>query len=108
MEIVTITEENFEAIIEENAIVFLDFWAPWCNPCLSFSKIFQMVAGERPEILFGQVNIDEESGLRKDFQITSIPQLIVIKNGVAILSQSGLISQNALKKLAAQALSVVV
>ncbi len=106
MAIVHLTEKNFDSIIQHNPIVLIDFWAEWCGPCKSFAKIYEAVSELFPDIIFAKVNIDEEPSLKEDFQIMSIPQLVIFKDEVVIFSQAGLLPASALKDLVDQAKKV--
>ncbi|MGE3919486.1 MAG: thioredoxin [Gammaproteobacteria bacterium] len=103
MSVTILTQESFDQAIEQNEIVFIDFWAQWCGPCLSFAPIFTEVANANPDILFAKINISEESQLASDFNIRSIPNLMVFKKGVIIFSQAGLLPKEALVDLVEQA-----
>ena len=61
--------------------VLLDFWASWCGPCRMVGPLVEQLAAEHPEIAVGKVNVDEEPELAAQFQIMSIPTLLVFKNG---------------------------
>ena len=80
---VTITKENFEAeVLNSEVPVLLDFWAPWCGPCMMLSPTLAQVAAENAGTLkVGKVNVDEEMELAMQFGVTSIPLLVVMKNG---------------------------
>lgn len=99
-----ITSTKFESIINENQIVFVDFWAAWCAPCKQFSKVYELVAEQFPSILFVKINIEEEQDLAEFFEIRSVPHLMVFKEGIIIYSDAGNISESTLKELAQQAL----
>lgn len=99
-----ISGDQFESIIQRHEIVFLDFWATWCVPCKTFSTIYDNVAAKYKNILFGKVNIEQETELAETFQIRSIPHLMVFKQGIAIYSDSGSIPESTLKELVEQAL----
>lgn len=104
--IINITQENFDSVVEQNSIVFLDFWAPWCGPCMSFAKIYEAVAARYSDITFGKINIDEQTKLAEEFQIRAIPQLMVIKDKVIVFSQSGVLPEKAVVDLIEQAKKV--
>lgn len=106
MAISVINNENFDSIVENNAIVVIDFWAPWCGPCLSFGKIMESVSEEYPAIFFGKVNIDEESSLKEEFQIVSIPQVMIFKEKILIFNQSGAMPASALRTLLNDAINL--
>ena len=95
---------DFESLIMTNSIVFVDFWATWCAPCMQFSAVYETVAKEYPSIVFATVNIEHEPSLAELFSIRSIPHLMVFKEGIAIYSESGSMPASTLKELADQAL----
>lgn len=101
-----ITGQELEALVNDNEIVFIDFWAPWCAPCKSFAQVYAQVAEKNPDILFAKINIDQESELAETFQIQSIPHLIIFKQGIVIYSESGSIPESALSELVEQARQV--
>ena len=94
MSVINITNENFEAeVISSEKPVLLDFWASWCGPCKMIAPIVHEIADERADIKVGKVNVDEEMKLAMKFGISSIPTLIVIKNGKATAQSVGFISK---------------
>src|SRR5687768_4589828 len=103
--VVTVTEENFEDIIHNNLVVFMDFWAKWCEPCKVFAKIYKNIAQEFPQICFSQVDVEDQTKLAETFQISSIPHLLVFKQGIIIYSDSGTMPASTLQDLVKQALT---
>ena len=106
MALVKLTSENFNDEVQKHQIAILDFWAPWCGPCKSFVPIFEKVAGEYPDILFGKVNTEEEQTLAGHFQIRSIPTVMILKEGIAVFSQAGVIPEEGIKDLLTQVIAL--
>jgi thioredoxin 1 len=106
MALVKLTAESFNDEVEKHQIAILDFWAPWCGPCKSFAPIFEKVAEEYPDILFGKVNTEEEQALAGHFQIRSIPTVMILKEGIAVFSQAGVIPEEGVKDLLNQVIAL--
>jgi thioredoxin 1 len=102
MALVTLTEENFNQTIEDNEIVIIDFWAPWCGPCLSFAPIFEKIAQNNPDITFAKVNTEEEQGLAGYFQIRSIPTTMILRDKIGIFQQAGVLPEEAFTDIIGQ------
>lgn len=100
MEIVTITNDNFEQeVLASEVPVILDFWAEWCMPCKMQSPILDAFAAEMGDkIKVGKVNVDEEAALALKYQIMSIPTLILMDKGVFVKRVSGVQQADALKE----------
>lgn len=82
MSVMQIHDGNYETeVVRAQGKVLLDFWAPWCGPCRMIAPTLEEIAGERPDIRVGKVNVDENPELAKKFRIISIPTLIVLEKG---------------------------
>jgi thioredoxin 1 len=82
MSVITINKNNFrEEVLCSDKPVLLDFWASWCGPCRMVSPIVDEIAAERSDIKVGKINVDEQPELAGQFQIISIPTLVVVKDG---------------------------
>lgn len=87
MSVINIGINNFDTVKNSKKIVLLDFYADWCGPCRMVSPIVDEIAEENPQYMVGKVNVDEEQRLAALFGISSIPALVVIKDG-KIINQS--------------------
>lgn len=82
MSVLHITKENFvNEVMNSDRPVLVDFWASWCGPCRMVSPLVDEIANEHPEIKVGKINVDEQPELASQFQVMSIPTLMVVKNG---------------------------
>ena len=101
--LIEITQENFDRVIQENDIVLLDFWADWCEPCKAFKPIYEQCAERFSDVVFGMIDTDAQSELASEFQIRSIPTLLLIRDGVVVYSDSGTLPASAVEDLILQA-----
>ena len=100
MNIITITNDNFEAeVLESRKPVLIDFWATWCGPCRMQGPVLDEIATETDAIKIAKVNVDEEQMLALKFGITSIPTLMLFKDGKEADKLVGLRSKEELKQL---------
>ncbi len=103
MAYINLTTENFTETIETNETVIIDFWASWCGPCQQFAPIFEKVAEDNPDITFAKVNTEEQQELAAQFAIRSIPTLIIVKEGVLVFNQAGMLPEASFNDVIKQA-----
>jgi thioredoxin 1 len=97
MAAINVNKTNFQQeVLNEERKVLLDFWAPWCGPCRMVVPIVEEIAEEYPEYKVCKINVDEEPELASQFNILSIPTLVVMENGQILNQASGARPKNAI------------
>lgn len=81
MSVLSVNKNNFESVKNSDKPVLLDFYADWCGPCRMVSPLVDEIAKENPQYLVGKINVDQEPELAQAFSVSSIPTLVVMKNG---------------------------
>jgi thioredoxin 1 len=99
MATIDLTLETFETTIKEEGITFVDFWAEWCGPCRMFGPIFEAASEQNPEIRFGKVDTEAEQQLAGMAGISSIPTLMIFRDGILLFNQPGALPAPALNDL---------
>ena len=83
------TLEEFDNLVAANRAVVVDFWAPWCGPCVRFAPKFEEMAALHPTVVFAKVNIDEAQEIANRFDIRSIPTLVYILDKNTVKKEIG-------------------
>ena len=99
MATVNLTADSFEAAVNDNDILLVDWWASWCGPCRMFAPVFEKAAEKHSDIVFGKVDTEAERELSGAAGISSIPTLMAFRDGILVFSQPGALPASALEEL---------
>jgi thioredoxin 1 len=96
---VELTHSTFSTQIEKTGITLVDFWAEWCGPCRMFGPIFEAASEKYPEITFGKVDTEAQQSLANEAGISSIPTLMVFRDGILLYNNPGALPAEALDEI---------
>ena len=99
MATIELTEQTIDVAIEGDCITLIDWWASWCGPCRSFAPVYEAASERHPDITFAKIDTEAEPQLSRNAQITSIPTLMVFRDGYLVYSRPGALPAQALEQL---------
>lgn len=99
MATINVGEKDFEKLVTESSIVFVDFWAEWCGPCKMFGPVYEAASEKHPDIVFAKVDTEAEQSLAGAAGITSIPTLMAFRDGVLLFREAGALPAPSLDEL---------
>jgi thioredoxin 1 len=99
---VELTQDNFNEVVGGDGLVLVDFWAEWCGPCKMFGPVYEKSSEQHADITFGKVDTEAQGELAQAFQISSIPTLMAVRDGVVLYSQAGALPAASLEDLIGQ------
>ena len=96
-----LTQANHDETVKDG-IVLIDFWADWCGPCHRFAPVFEKVSEENPDATFVKVDTEAEQELAGQYGVSSIPTLVIYRDGIPVFGQPGALPESALKDILSQ------
>ena len=99
MAVINATDANLDELIDQKELVVIDFWAPWCGPCKGFSKVCEELADEHEDVQFLAINIEDQKQLAAEFQVQSVPWVMLLRKRVALYADSGALTKSSLAEL---------
>ncbi len=99
MAVVTLTKENFKETITNNDFVIIDFWAPWCDPCVAFTPTFEAAAEKNAYIVFGMVDTEKDLEIADYVYVNKIPAILVVREQASMHAQQGEIGAQAFDEI---------
>lgn len=99
MATIALTESTIDATIEADGITLIDWWAGWCGPCMQFAPVYEAASERNPDITFAKIDTEAEQALAGNAQISSIPTLMIFRDGFLVYSRPGALPAPALDQL---------
>ena len=101
--VVELDAQRFSTAVDGHPFAVVDFWAPWCAPCRAFAPVFAAAAARHPDVLFAKINTEDEQQLAGQFNIRSIPTLMIFRDNIIVYAEAGALPAAALEQVLAAA-----
>lgn len=104
---VAVSDDNFDSsVVKSDKPVLVDFWAPWCGPCVAIGPVLEQLAEEyKGKVTIAKMNVDENANVPATFGVRSIPFLVMFKNGKMVDSIVGAVPKAKLKEMIDRSIS---
>lgn len=106
MSFVVLNSGNIDEVLADSKIALIYFRADWCGPCEVFNDIYVSISGNHEDVVFATIDIEDEPDLTDDFDIDSVPTLVIIRDQNLVFSHVGIVSPRDLESLIEQARSM--
>ena len=103
MATVALTADTFEETVLKPGITIIDFWADWCGPCKAFAPVYEQSSEAHPDVVFAKVDTEAEQKIAAEFDIRSIPTIMIFRDGIPLFRQAGALPGHALEDVITQA-----